>query len=82
MLLAISKEKLLDIGKEVWLILANASVFALFLIHFHVVENIIDFIDESENIQKAKELLNLLEEQEEAKIYIEGLETENGDPIV
>lgn len=59
---------------ELWQIILLSSFVALIMIFFHVPEKINSYIEHSKNIEKARELLNMIQSQDNSKIQIQEIE--------
>ena len=56
---------------ELWQMVLQASFVALIMIFFHVPEKINSYIEHSKNIEKARELLNMIKSQNNKNIQIQ-----------
>jgi len=74
----LSKKHLL----ELWEIVLKACFIVVLMMFFHIPEKMHNYIEHSKNIEKAREILNMIEKQPKPDIRIKSLTTENGDQIV
>lgn len=59
---------------ELWQNVLLASFVALIMIFFHVPEKIDNYIEHSQNIEKARKLLNMIQSQDNKNIQIQEIE--------